>query len=58
MAMDKTFNAAEAEARITAKWLEAKAFAAGANKSRDDSFCIMLPPPNVTGALHVGHALV
>ena len=56
MAMDKTFNAAEAEARITAKWLEAKAFAAGANKSRDDSFCIMLPPPNVTGALHVGHA--
>ncbi|MCC1480772.1 valine--tRNA ligase [Roseibaca sp. Y0-43] len=56
MGMDKTFDAKAAEARITAKWLDAKAFAAGANKSRDDSFCIMLPPPNVTGALHVGHA--
>lgn len=56
MGMEKTFDAKAAEARITAKWLDAKAFAAGANKSRDESFCIMLPPPNVTGALHVGHA--
>ena len=56
MPLEKTFNAAEAEPRISAKWLDAKAFAAGANKSRDESFCIMLPPPNVTGALHVGHA--
>jgi valyl-tRNA synthetase len=56
MGMDKTFDAKAAEARITAKWLDANAFAAGANKSREDSFCIMLPPPNVTGALHVGHA--
>ncbi|MFD0909374.1 valine--tRNA ligase [Ruegeria arenilitoris] len=56
MAMDKTFNAAEAEARIYKAWEEAGAFKAGANKSRDESFCIMIPPPNVTGALHVGHA--
>ncbi|MBN2759319.1 MAG: valine--tRNA ligase, partial [Rhodobacteraceae bacterium] len=56
MGMDKTFDAQAAEARITAKWLDANAFKAGANKSREDSFCIMLPPPNVTGALHVGHA--
>ncbi|WP_170441565.1 valine--tRNA ligase [Ruegeria arenilitoris] len=56
MAMDKTFNAAEAEARIYKAWEEARAFKAGANKSRDESFCIMIPPPNVTGALHVGHA--
>ncbi len=56
MPLEKTFNAAEAEPRISAKWLDAQAFAAGANKSRDESFCIMLPPPNVTGALHVGHA--
>ncbi|MCL1629310.1 valine--tRNA ligase [Roseibaca sp. V10] len=56
MGMEKTFDATAAEARITAKWLDANAFAAGANKSRDESFCIMLPPPNVTGALHVGHA--
>ncbi|MEX0285862.1 MAG: valine--tRNA ligase [Paracoccaceae bacterium] len=56
MAMDKTFNAAEAEGRIYRAWEEAGAFRAGANASRDDSFCIMIPPPNVTGALHVGHA--
>ncbi|MGV6802823.1 MAG: valine--tRNA ligase [Ruegeria sp.] len=56
MAMEKTFNAAEAEARIYEAWEEAGAFKAGANKSRDESFCIMIPPPNVTGALHVGHA--
>ncbi|MTI00546.1 valine--tRNA ligase [Roseibium sp. RKSG952] len=56
MAMEKTFNAAEAEARIYKAWEEAGAFKAGANKSRDESFTIMIPPPNVTGALHVGHA--
>ncbi|WP_108816384.1 valine--tRNA ligase [Loktanella sp. Alg231-35] len=56
MAMDKTFNAAEAEARIYQMWEEAGAFKAGANASRDETFCIMLPPPNVTGHLHVGHA--
>ncbi|NOD46891.1 MULTISPECIES: valine--tRNA ligase [unclassified Ruegeria] len=56
MAMEKTFNAAEAEARIYEAWEQAGAFKAGANKSRDESFTIMIPPPNVTGALHVGHA--
>ncbi len=56
MAMEKTFNAAEAEARIYEAWEQAGAFRAGANKSRDESFTIMIPPPNVTGALHVGHA--
>ncbi|WP_424832903.1 valine--tRNA ligase [Ruegeria sp.] len=56
MAMEKTFNAAEAEARIYKAWEEAGAFKAGANRSRDESFTIMIPPPNVTGALHVGHA--
>ncbi len=56
MAMEKTFNAAEAEARIYEAWEQAGAFKAGANRSRDESFTIMIPPPNVTGALHVGHA--
>src|SRR6056297_1394428 len=56
MAMEKTFNANEAEPRITKMWQDAGAFRAGANKSRDESFTIMIPPPNVTGALHVGHA--
>ncbi|MFV1875083.1 valine--tRNA ligase [Nioella sp.] len=54
--MEKTFNAAEAEPRISAKWEEKNAFAAGANASRDETFCIMIPPPNVTGSLHMGHA--
>ncbi|SNT32190.1 valine--tRNA ligase [Antarctobacter heliothermus] len=56
MPLEKSFNAAEAEPRLTAKWLDTGAFRAGANRSRDESFTIMIPPPNVTGALHVGHA--
>ncbi len=55
--MDKTFNAAEAEARITRAWEDAGCFKAGANaKPEADSYCIMIPPPNVTGSLHMGHA--
>ena len=56
MPMEKTFNAAEAEARIAAAWEAGGAFKAGANARRDDTFCIMIPPPNVTGSLHMGHA--
>ncbi|NCO85443.1 MAG: valine--tRNA ligase [Rhodobacterales bacterium] len=56
MPMEKTFDAAQAEARISAMWEAAGAFRAGANASRDDTFCVMIPPPNVTGSLHVGHA--
>ena len=56
MAMEKTFNAAEAEGRIYKAWEESGAFKAGANASRKETFTIMIPPPNVTGALHVGHA--
>jgi len=56
MALDKTFNAAEAEARLYAAWEKAGAFKAGANASRDETFSIMIPPPNVTGVLHMGHA--
>ena len=58
MAMDKNFDTAEAEPRLYRMWEEAGAFKAGANaKPGAESFCIMIPPPNVTGALHVGHAL-
>ncbi|WP_343115986.1 valine--tRNA ligase [Ostreiculturibacter nitratireducens] len=56
MPMEKTFDAGAAEARIYGLWEEANAFAAGANASRDETFCIMIPPPNVTGSLHMGHA--
>ena len=54
--MDKTFDAAEAESRIYNAWEEAGCFKAGANASRPETFCIMIPPPNVTGSLHMGHA--
>ncbi|KAJ02555.1 valine--tRNA ligase [Sulfitobacter mediterraneus] len=56
MALDKTFDAAEAEKRLYAAWEKAGAFKAGANASREETFSIMIPPPNVTGVLHMGHA--
>ncbi len=56
MAMEKTFNAAEAEDRLYRAWEEAGCFTAGANASRSDTYCVMIPPPNVTGSLHMGHA--
>ncbi|MFK7945097.1 MAG: class I tRNA ligase family protein, partial [Paracoccaceae bacterium] len=57
MTMDKTFNAAEAEPRIYAKWDDDGCFAAGAGARGSETFCIAIPPPNVTGSLHMGHAL-
>ncbi|MFQ1701647.1 valine--tRNA ligase [Loktanella agnita] len=57
MGMEKTFDAREAETRLYKMWEEAGAFKAGANAKPDaKTFCIQLPPPNVTGHLHVGHA--
>ncbi len=56
MTMDKTFDASTAEARIYETWENAGAFKAGANASRPETFSIMIPPPNVTGSLHMGHA--
>ena len=56
MLKGKTFNAKEAEPRIYRAWENAGAFRAGANASRSETFCVMIPPPNVTGSLHMGHA--
>jgi valyl-tRNA synthetase len=57
MPMEKNFNAAEAEARISKLWIDRKVGKAGANaKAGADAFSIMIPPPNVTGSLHMGHA--
>ncbi len=57
MGMDKTFDAKTAEPRLYQMWEDTGAFKAGANaKPGADTFCIQLPPPNVTGHLHVGHA--
>ena len=44
---------AEVEARIYAAWEEAGAFRLA---PAGDPYCIMMPPPNVTGSLHMGHA--
>ena len=56
MALEKTFDAKSAEKRIYEKWEKEKSFRAGANASREESYSIMIPPPNVTGVLHIGHA--
>ncbi len=57
MAMEKSFNAAEAESRLFDAWEKAGCFTAGANaKPEASTYCIMIPPPNVTGVLHMGHA--
>ena len=56
--IDKTFDPASVEARIAARWEEAGAFRAGrADRGEAEPFCIVIPPPNVTGSLHMGHAL-
>src|SRR5688500_12794720 len=56
--MDKTFDPAAVEARIAARWEAAGAFRAGRPERRAaETFCIVIPPPNVTGSLHMGHAL-
>ena len=54
--LDKNFHPAEVEARLYAQWENSGAFKAG-TKAGADSFCIVIPPPNVTGSLHIGHAL-
>ena len=57
MAIDKTFDAAKAEARLYEAWEKAGCFKAGANaKPKASAYSIMIPPPNVTGVLHIGHA--
>jgi valyl-tRNA synthetase len=56
--LQKTFEAAEVEPRIIALWDEAGAFKAGAGARKGAKpFSIAIPPPNVTGSLHMGHAL-
>ena len=54
--MDKAYNPAAAEAKWYAYWLEKGYFTPKIDKSKKPWVCIM-PPPNVTGALHQGHAL-
>ena len=51
-----TFSPAEIEAPLYKKWNDAGYFKADAN-SKKPPFTIVIPPPNVTGSLHIGHAL-
>jgi valyl-tRNA synthetase len=54
--LDKTYNPAEIEPRLYDGWERSGAFAADPG-SNAQPFTIMIPPPNVTGSLHMGHAL-
>jgi len=54
--MEKRFDPASYEDKWQKRWSEEGFFVAEAPSSRP-SFCIMIPPPNVTGNLHAGHAL-
>ncbi len=56
--MEKTFDPAAVETRVSRAWEEAGAFKAGRpERAGAPPYCIVIPPPNVTGSLHMGHAL-
>jgi valyl-tRNA synthetase len=58
MTIDKTYQPAAVEGRIYAAWEDAGAFRAGRpERAKAAPYCIVIPPPNVTGSLHMGHAL-
>src|ERR687887_1793731 len=51
------YDPSEVEERILGEWLDGGYFHPPAEGSPDDNYSIAIPPPNVTGALHMGHAL-
>ena len=58
--LEKTYNPADIEGRLYQKWLDSKYFHADAERGRRNGkkpFTIVMPPPNITGQLHMGHAL-
>ncbi len=56
--IEKTYQPGEAETRMAKAWEDAQAFRAGRpDRAKADPYCIVIPPPNVTGSLHMGHAL-
>ena len=54
--MSKTYDPAQIEDRLYQKWMDKKYFHAEADRSKKP-FTIVMPPPNITGQLHMGHAL-
>jgi valyl-tRNA synthetase len=55
--MEQTYSPAGLEERWQRTWEEEGLYRAGVAARRDETFVICVPPPNVTGALHMGHAL-
>lgn len=56
MKMNTTYNPHDFEERIYREWLDKKYFEAKIDKKKEP-FTIVIPPPNITGQLHMGHAL-
>ncbi|MFA9464263.1 MAG: valine--tRNA ligase [Velocimicrobium sp.] len=54
--LEKTYNPKEIEDRLYEKWIKNRYFHATVNKNKKP-FTIVIPPPNITGKLHMGHAL-
>ncbi|HEX3442673.1 MAG TPA: valine--tRNA ligase [Pseudolabrys sp.] len=58
MTIDKTYQPSDVEGRIYQAWEQAGAFKAGRpERAQAEAYSIVIPPPNVTGSLHMGHAL-
>ena len=56
--LEKTYQPAAIEARVHQEWMAARAFEAGRpDRAQAPTYSIVIPPPNVTGSLHMGHAL-
>ncbi len=56
--IDKTYQPSDVEGRISQAWEKAGAFKAGRpERAGAETYAIVIPPPNVTGSLHMGHAL-
>ena len=56
MEMEKIYNSKKVEEKWAKYWIENKTFSSKIDKNKK-SFTIVIPPPNVTGFLHMGHAL-
>ncbi len=54
--MEKTYNPEQIEAKYRSLWEDKNLFSSDSNATSENAYCIMLPPPNVTGSLHMGHA--
>ncbi len=54
--MEKTYNPHQIEAKYRDIWEQGDFFSSQTNSQSKDAYSIVLPPPNVTGSLHMGHA--